>query len=269
MSVLESLKLGAYDLKKNANKNLAIGFGVALLISLMAMGGNGIIAAGGGDMADTASMVATGPVTLDEFVEEEKAQDETPPPVEDIAPPPPPPPSAIALESGSGSEGRMGNLVATTEEVSGPDIADMSEIDIASLEGGGDGVGAAIDIDDMEIDPEIDLGATDVDPVQPAQEVYPDFVADANPPKYSIGELQGNAAYPQIAQENNLEGKVVMMVYLSKSGKVDKVEVLKSDNSIFDKEAIAAVKKTTFSPATQNGLGINYKLPVTVKFQLN
>ncbi len=265
MSVLESLKLGAFDLQKNANKNLAIGFGVALLLSLMLIGGNGVFA-GGNDMADTASISATGPVTLEDF-ETEQAQEE-PPPQQDVVPPPPPPPAAIALESGSGSEGRMGNLVATTEEVSGPDIADMSEIDIASLEGGGDGIGKAIDIDNLDIDPEVDLGSQDVE-VAPKQELYPDFVANANPPQYSIGELQGNATYPPIAQENNLEGKVVMMVFLSKTGKVDKVQILKSDNSIFDKEAIAAVKRTTFSPATQNGLGITYKLPVTVKFKLN
>lgn len=266
MSVLESLKLGAFDLKANANKNLAIGFGVTLLLSLMIIGGNGVFA-GGKNLADTASISATGPVTLEDF-ELEQAQEE-PPPQQDVIPPPPPPPAAIALESGSGSEGRMGNLIATTAEVSGPDIAEMSEIDIASLEGGGDGLGKAIDLDNLNIPDEIDISSKDVEVAPTSQELYPDFVANANPPVYSIGELQGNATYPPIAKENNLEGKVVMMVYLGKSGKVDKVEVLKSDNSIFDKEAISAVKKTTFSPATQNGLGITYKLPVTVKFKLN
>ncbi len=268
MSVLESVKLGAFDLKKTANKNLAIGFGVSLLVTLVMIGGSRGVFAGGGDDLDTSSIAATGPVTLEDFMEEDlETQEETPPPEEIL--PPPPPPATIALESGTGSEGRMGNLVATTEEVSGPDIADMSEIDIASLEGGGDGLGAAIDINEMEIDPEVDLGAVDKEVAPPAPEVYPDFVPDASPPKYNKGELQGNAVYPPIAQENNLEGRVILYVFVSKTGKVDKIQIARSDNKIFNEAAKAAVRKTTFTPATQNGLGISMKISVTVDFKLN
>ena len=88
-------------------------------------------------------------------------------------------------------------------------------------------------------------------------------------PSYNHAELAGNATYPEIARENNLEGRVILMVYLDKTGTVTKVEVAQSDNKIFNMAAIEAVRATTFTPAIHNGLGVSYKLPVIVQFKLN
>lgn len=267
MSVSESLKLGALDLKRTANRNLAIGFGVAFLI-VVGMTGGGSKAMESGEEIDTVQFIATGPTSIEDFLEEDLEAQEPPPP-EEYVPPPPPPPAAATAEVGSGSEGRMGQIVATTAEVEGPDIADMSEIEFADVQGGGDGGAAAFDPDAIQINDEINL--QEKEEQQPTQqpETYPDFVPNATPPKYNQAELMANANYPKIAQENGLEGTVYLNVYLSKTGKVDRVEVLKSDNKIFNDEAVAAVKKTQFSPAIQNGIAINYRFPVRVKFELN
>ena len=266
MSVSESLKLGALDLKKSANRNLAIGFGVALLI-VVGLTGGGSKAFQPKQEIDTVALATTGPVTLDDFIEEDLEAQEPPPP-EEYVPPPPPPPAAATAEIGSGSEGRMGNIVATTEEVEGPDVADMSEMEFADVTGGGDGGAAAFDPDAIAINDEINLQEKEEQIPTQETEIYPDFVANATPPSYSKAELMANATYPAIARENGLEGRVVLMVYLSKTGKVDKIEVMKSDNKIFNDEAIAAVKRTQFTAAVQNDLAITYRLPVTVEFKL-
>ncbi len=98
---------------------------------------------------------------------------------------------------------------------------------------------------------------------------YPDFITDATRPTYSPRELANNVVYPEEAIEKDMEGKVTMMVYLEKDGSIKKVEVLQSDNPIFEEAAIEAVRKTSFSPAIRDGLGIKFKIPVSVRFKLN
>ena len=266
MNVSESLKLGAFDLKSSANRNLAIGFGVALLI-VVGLTGGGSKAFQPKEEIDTVALAATGPVTLEDFVEEDLEAQEPPPP-DEYVPPPPPPPAAATAEVGTGSEGRIGQLIATAEEIEGPNIADMSEIEFANNVGGGDGGAVEFDPNAITIDDEVDLKNREESVPTEQVEAYPDFVPNATPPDYNKSELTANANYPPTARENGIEGKVILMVYLSKTGKVDKVEVLRSDYKIFNDEAIAAVKRTQFTPAMQNDLAITYRLPVTVEFRL-
>lgn len=94
-------------------------------------------------------------------------------------------------------------------------------------------------------------------------------VTVATIPIYDPKELAGNTIYPKEASEKGLEGRVVLSVYLGADGSIDKVVIMKSDNPIFNETAIEAVKKTTFTPATLNGVGINYKLMLPIMFKLN
>ncbi len=95
-----------------------------------------------------------------------------------------------------------------------------------------------------------------------------EFILNAMLPQYSVTELAKNVVYPLHASRNHIEGEVLLNIYLNEEGQIDSIEVDHSDNDIFNEAAIAAARKTTFTPATIDGEGIKYKLPVTIKFRL-
>ena len=97
---------------------------------------------------------------------------------------------------------------------------------------------------------------------------YPDFIPDADPPSFDPRELASNVEYPGEAVKKELEGKVYVMAYIAADGTVDKAEVMKSDNIVFNEAALGAVRKTTFSPARHQGVAIPFKLAVVVDFRL-
>ncbi len=268
MIVQEALKLGAYDLKKYANKNLAIGFGISTTMMLVLLLGGGTLA-GAGSGADADTTTFSGPVTLEDFLEEQEPPEvtEETPPVEPLTPPPPPPAAAVEQDLGTGSQGAMGDLELSATEVDGPEIADMSEVSFADTEGGGDG-GISDDFgDDFEIEDDVDLSAKDENPIAEEPGYVDGFIADGKKATYSLGQLKGNIDYPTLERELGEEGSVTLKVWLSKTGNIDKVEVLRGSGNFVD-AARKAVKKTTFTPATQHGHAIRSKLIVKVDFKL-
>jgi protein TonB len=78
--------------------------------------------------------------------------------------------------------------------------------------------------------------------------------------------LSKNLKYPAVAQENGIQGKVIVRFVVSKTGDVGNVEVLKGIDPSCDKEAIRVVKMLPkFIPGKQNGnnVPVYYMLPVT------
>lgn len=76
--------------------------------------------------------------------------------------------------------------------------------------------------------------------------------------------------YPAMAQENNIQGRVVVQFVVTKTGKVGEVKVLRSKDPDLDKEAVRVVKSLpAFVPGKMNGHAVNvwYTLPVTFKLQ--
>ena len=76
--------------------------------------------------------------------------------------------------------------------------------------------------------------------------------------------------YPAMAQENNIQGKVVVQFVVTKTGKVGEVKVIRSKDPDLDKEAVRVVKALPdFVPGKMNGHAVNvwYTLPVTFKLQ--
>ena len=70
--------------------------------------------------------------------------------------------------------------------------------------------------------------------------------SDTAPATYDPSDLHSNIVYPPVAAENGLEGVVMVTVYLDKTGAIKDAEITTSDNSIFNKEALNAVRNTTF-----------------------
>ncbi|MEI8274089.1 MAG: TonB family protein [Paludibacter sp.] len=85
-----------------------------------------------------------------------------------------------------------------------------------------------------------------------------------------LNYINKNIKYPVIAQENGVQGKVILRFVVSKTGMVDRVEVVRQLDPACDKEAIRVVKSLPrFIPGKQNGVNVAvwYTLPVTYKLE--
>ncbi len=82
--------------------------------------------------------------------------------------------------------------------------------------------------------------------------------------------ISDNIRYPAAAQENGIQGRVVVRFVVTKTGKVGDVQVMRSKDPDLDREAVRVVKTLpAFVPGKMNGHSVNvwYTLPVTFKLQ--
>jgi protein TonB len=82
--------------------------------------------------------------------------------------------------------------------------------------------------------------------------------------------ISKNLKYPVIAQENGIQGKVVVRFEVTKTGAVDKAEVIRPLDPACDREAIRVVRSLPkFIPGKQNGVNVNvwYTLPITFRLE--
>ena len=80
-----------------------------------------------------------------------------------------------------------------------------------------------------------------------------------------IGE---NINYPADAQNNNIQGKVILKFVIDTDGSADRVEVLRSIDPLLDNEAVRVVSSITgFKPGKQGGVPVPvwFTLPVVFK----
>lgn len=88
-------------------------------------------------------------------------------------------------------------------------------------------------------------------------------------PVGGVERIRANAIYPQLALDFKLEGDVVVAFQVDETGHVSQIKVIKSAGPAFDESAIAAIVKTQWEPARQNGKTVsvvyaqefNYILP--------
>lgn len=76
--------------------------------------------------------------------------------------------------------------------------------------------------------------------------------------------------YPAMAQENNIQGRVVVQFVVTKTGSVGEVKVVRGKDPDLDKEAVRVVKSLPkFVPGKMNGHAVNvwYTLPIQFKLQ--
>ena len=82
--------------------------------------------------------------------------------------------------------------------------------------------------------------------------------------------LSSHIQYPAMAQENNIQGKVVVQFVVTKTGQVGEVKVVRSKDKDLDREAVRVCKSLPkFVPGRQNGqpVAVWYTLPVNFKLQ--
>lgn len=76
-------------------------------------------------------------------------------------------------------------------------------------------------------------------------------------------------AYPAQARRLQQEGVVVLTLYISAEGRLDRVEVTKSSgHRSLDEAAVAAERKSRFRPATLGGRPVPCKAEVPYRFEL-
>ncbi len=74
--------------------------------------------------------------------------------------------------------------------------------------------------------------------------------------------------YPSQAQSNGLEGSVKLEIVLSSAGAVESVRALSHLGHGFEEQAIAAARKTPFTPAMKHGRAVPVRMAWTVEFRL-
>ena len=78
-----------------------------------------------------------------------------------------------------------------------------------------------------------------------------------------------NIKYPIIAQENGIQGRVIVQFTVRKDGSIDDVQVVRSADPSLDKEAIRLIKSMPkWTPGQQRGKAVHCKFTVPVVFKL-
>jgi periplasmic protein TonB len=75
--------------------------------------------------------------------------------------------------------------------------------------------------------------------------------------------------YPPSLKKKEVEGEVLLSATIDETGKVVKVSVKRSDNGLFSKAAVAALKQCTFTPAKQNDTPVTTTIDIPIKFMLD
>jgi TonB family protein len=105
----------------------------------------------------------------------------------------------------------------------------------------------------------------DLKKVYEAIDVMPQFPGGDGALSQYIGN---NLRYPTKAMESGIQGKVITRFVVTKSGRVQNVEIVKGVDPALDAEAIKVVKTLpNFVPGEQNGkkVAVWYTLPITYK----
>ena len=82
--------------------------------------------------------------------------------------------------------------------------------------------------------------------------------------------LSSNIHYPAVAEENGIQGRVVVSFVVEKDGSISNVQVVRGVDPSLDKEAARVVKSMPkWTPGKQNGqaVRVKYNVPVTFKLQ--
>jgi TonB family protein len=96
-----------------------------------------------------------------------------------------------------------------------------------------------------------------------------DQFIDVSEEPHETVPLEKLIVYPDSALRNGIEGKVTLQALIGKDGSVEKVEVVKSDNAIFNDAAIDAMRREKFTPGNLNGTPLKLWITQTINFRLN
>lgn len=102
------------------------------------------------------------------------------------------------------------------------------------------------------------------------------FVAVEQPAEFPGGQaalmkwLSQNIRYPEAAQQNDIQGRVIVKFVVERDGSISQASIVKGVDKDLDREALRVVKKMPkWQPGKNNGVAVRsyFNLPVTFKLQ--
>ncbi len=180
-------------------------------------------------------------------VAEEQIEDEIIPITQQMVKPPPPPPAAPKLS----------DLLNIVEDESS--IDEELEIEDADDES-----------DNTEIQDISDFG--DYDGEDTGEENI--FMVVEDMPQFPGGNVNKwiakNVKYPQLAQENGIQGKVFIKFVIEKDGSITDVQVSRGVDASLDREAVRVIKAMPkWKPGKQRGKAVRVSYTLPINFQLS
>ena len=173
-------------------------------------------------------------------------------PNETVAPPPPPPPPPA-------------DVVQQQRYVPPVVVDSIKPEDVTQLMTADD---AQVEIKDQEVVEVVEVK----EEVQEAEPEEIPFVVVEEMPMFPGGDAELlkyiglNTVYPDIAKENNIQGRVIVRFCVTAKGGVSQVSILKGVDPELDKEAIRVVNTLpAFKPGKQGGkpVPVWYMVPIT------
>lgn len=108
--------------------------------------------------------------------------------------------------------------------------------------------------------------AAEAEQVFDVVEVMPQFPGG---PQALFEYLSKNIKYPVVAEENGVQGRVIVTFVVERDGSITDVQVVKSVDPSLDREAMRVVKSMpNWIPGKQNGAAVRVKYTVPVTFRL-
>lgn len=81
--------------------------------------------------------------------------------------------------------------------------------------------------------------------------------------------VQSKVKYPQLAQENNISGRVLLMFVVEKDGTLTNIEVLQTPDSSLSEEAIRVLKTSPkWEPGKQRNQSVRVKYTLPIDFRI-
>ena len=232
---------GAYRLRKKYSRNLLIGLAIGIVIM-----GTAVI---------TPYLNAKALVNQQKRAERqvEITMENLDQPTEVVAPPPPPPPPPEDVV-------QQAKYVppVVVDSVKPEETAQLMTADQAQIEVKNEEVVEVI----QEVKEEVQEDEPEAEP----------FIVVEEMPMFPGGEsallayISEHTQYPEVAKENNIQGRVIVRFCVTSKGGVDKVSILKGVDQELDKEAMRVVQSLpTFKPGKQGGkpVPVWYMVPIT------
>ena len=235
---------GAYKLRKRYNRNVSIALLIGILIIATAIITHYLNAKASENRTKRAErQVVVKMENLDQ-------------PNQQVAPPPPPPPPPTDVV-----QQQRYVPPQVVDSIKPEDVKQLMTADQAQTE-----------VTNKEV---VEVVQQVKEEVQEAEAEQTPFVVVEEMPMFPGGDpallayIAANTQYPEIAKENNIQGKVIVRFCVTSKGGVNQVSVLKGVDPELDKEAIRVVTTLpTFKPGKQGGKPVPVWYMVPIAFTL-
>ncbi|HZV44419.1 MAG TPA: TonB family protein [Saprospiraceae bacterium] len=249
---------GAFLLRRIYDKHMSRAMISGVLFFLLVISSPQIIAMIKGFLPEKKEVLTMKEVTLAE-----------PPPIDPKKPPPPPPPE-VKPPPIKDQIRFVPPVVMRDEDVKNeedpPPIDSLKDKEIAVITMKGDSSGR-----DASLDEPVEISAPVLE--EPKEEEPFKFVEQM--PTFPNGEtammkyLRDNIKYPNIARENNIEGRVIVQFVVSKDGDIKNAKVVRGIGGGCDQEALRVVNAMPrWVPGKHNGRSVPVTFTLPILFEL-